>query len=65
LGRAATPRLVGANIGVAALTIGLALDTDGLTISGLLLIAAALGLTAAQLVGAVISGIRNARSARP
>ncbi|MEA2025916.1 MAG: hypothetical protein U9O18_04430, partial [Chloroflexota bacterium] len=63
LGRLATPRLVAADIGVAALTMGLVLGEDKLTVSAVLLLGAALGLTASLLFAATLSGIRNVRSA--
>jgi len=65
LGRLATPRLFAADIGVATLTIGLIFSWDRLTVSAVLLLAASLGLTAAMLLTAVLSGIRNVRSASP
>jgi len=65
LGRFATPRLIAADVGVAALTMGLVLGEDRLTASAVLLLGAALGLTAGLLFAATLSGIRNVRSASP
>jgi nitrite reductase (NO-forming) len=65
LGRLAGVRLVAANAGVAGLTVGLLLALDEVTLMAMALLAGALGLTAALIVAAVLSGIRNARSASP
>ena len=65
LGHWATPRLVAADLGVAGVTGGLIFAVDSLTGGAMLLVAASLGLTAVLLIAAVLSGIRNARSAGP
>jgi len=65
LGRWATPRLVVANLGAAALSAGLLTRIDAVTAGAILLLATSLGLTAALLLAAVVSGIRNVRSASP
>jgi hypothetical protein len=65
LGRWGGTRLVLADAGVAGLTAGLVLTVDELTAAALLVVVAALGLTAGLLLAAVVSGIRNVRSARP
>jgi hypothetical protein len=50
---------------VIALSTGLLLKIDALTAGAMLLLAMSLGLTAALLLAAVVSGIRNVRSASP
>jgi hypothetical protein len=65
LGQLATARLLAANAGVAGLSVGLSLQLDEVTLVAVLLLAVALGLTAALVVAAVLSGMRNARSASP
>jgi nitrite reductase (NO-forming) len=63
LGQLAGARLLAANTGVAGLVVGLLLVLDEVTLMALVLLAGALGLTAVLVVAAVLSGIRNARSA--
>jgi len=65
LGRWAAARLIVANLGVTALSAALILGIDALTAGAMLLLALSLGLTAALLLAAVVSGIRNVRSASP
>jgi hypothetical protein len=59
LGRSAALRLVVANVGVAALSIGLPLDLDLLVIAGTVLVGVALGLTAALFARAMLIGLRR------
>jgi hypothetical protein len=63
LGRLAWPRLLAANTGVAALTYALTIASGAMPTVALVLLAGTLGVTATLLVSAVLSGIRNARSA--
>jgi hypothetical protein len=59
LGRAAWPRLVLANLGIAAVALGLPADLGPLSSLGLAAVAISLGTTAALVVGAVAVGLRN------
>ena len=65
LGRWAPLRLAAADVGVAGLSAGLILAIDAVTAGAMLSLTVAMGLTAALLIGAVASGIRDSRSARP
>lgn len=62
LGQAGGTRLVGANLGIAALAVGIPLAHHELVVSGLLLAAVSLAVTAALLVVATIDGLRSARA---
>jgi hypothetical protein len=62
LGRFASARLIAANVGTAALAIGLPLRIDGLTVAGAVLIAATLASTAGLLAVAIRVGLRPAPS---
>jgi nitrite reductase (NO-forming) len=63
LGTLGGTRLVIADLAVAALTVGLLFDHDGLAAAALVMVGVALGLTAGLVGMAVISGVRNVRSA--
>ena len=65
LGTLATLRLAAADVGVAGLTAGLVWGSDTLTATALVLVALALGLSATLVGVALLSGVRNARSASP
>jgi nitrite reductase (NO-forming) len=58
LGRFAPPRLVAANAGIVAVSIGLALELDILASVGIVTVAVMLGATAVLLIVAVSSGLR-------
>jgi hypothetical protein len=60
LGRWAVTRLVAADLGVAALALGLPMGSDALLVAGLVLTSVSLGGTAVLLVAAVAAGLRNA-----
>jgi hypothetical protein len=62
LGRFAEVRLLGADVGIAALTLGIPLAIDALIVPGMLLTAASLGGTTLLLVAAVADGLRSARA---
>ena len=63
LGTLGGTRLAVADLAVAALSVGLLLDLDGVVAGSLVMVATSLGLTAVLLVMAVLSGLRNVRSA--
>ena len=63
LGRWAVPRLVGANAGIIAATLGLAVGLDVVTALGTVLLGMTVLLTAILLVAAVAAGYRDVRSA--
>jgi hypothetical protein len=62
LGRFAEVRLLAADVGIAALTLGIPLAIDALIVPGMLLTAASLGGTTVLLVAAVADGLRSARA---
>jgi nitrite reductase (NO-forming) len=62
LGRLADVRLLAADAGIAALTLGIPLAVDWLVVPGMLLVAASLGGTSLLLAGAVVDGLRSARA---
>ncbi len=63
LGQAGGTRIVGADMGVAALTVGIPQGLDGLVAVGLLLTGASLAATAGLLLAATLAGLRSARAA--
>lgn len=65
LGTAAAMRLIAANGGVAAISMGLPLGTYGLVMAGLALVGLAFGATAILLVGAVRIGLGGTASRSP
>ncbi len=55
-----TVRLLGADVGIAALALGLPLGIHALIVAGLFLAGLSLGTTVALLVVAVVTGLRSA-----
>ncbi len=62
LGRLGGTRLVVADVGIAALALGIPLGLSALIVPGLLLAGISLGATALLLALAVVQGLRSARA---